>query len=332
MEKIILGIASLLLFSQNKLSAQISVAELTQQITQGRTSDSAKLVAIYDWLTQNVRYDNAHRRQREGDTVLRQEPYNVVVLKKAVCMGYAKTLREMCRLSGIECYLVEGHVKNSSGVLQREGHAWNVAKVNGNWYPLDATWDAGEGILQKKYFLKDPSVFVENHLPCDPIWQLLPSPISVNCFKSGTDCGDDSPTLSAFNPSDSIRFWQSLDSTQKVYNQSVRILKFNPNDLNAVHDLADYYQLKAKLSYTAYQQIRKDVADKKRPPNGKKSVLELLETASNFLQSAQKYYQVLVSRKTTNELTDAHLNLESIEEKLNNLASEKTFVERFFKE
>jgi hypothetical protein len=332
MKKVIYAWIYLLFFVPKTLRAQSSVVELTRQITEGRASDLAKIEAIYDWLIQNIAYDNARKRQLEGDTMLRQEPYNVVIIRKAVCMGYAKTLREMCRLSGIEAYLVEGYVKSPQGIVQREGHAWNVAKLNNNWCLLDATWDAGLAISEKKYFLRDPSVFIENHLPHDPIWQLLKAPISIKCFQNTSDCNDAVPMFSAFNFADSIRHWQSLDSTQQVYNQSIRILKFNPDDVNALRDLADLYCQKAKQTYSEYKQIRQEVANKKRLPNKKSAVLKLLDTTINYLNSALNNYQKLVKLKSQNTLTDIDLNLDAIQETLLNLANEKAAVAQYFKE
>jgi Transglutaminase-like superfamily len=332
MKKLFFTIISLLFLIEIPLYAQ-SVVSITQEITAEKATDSAKIEAIYDWITQNIRYDDFNKRQREGDTVLRQEPYNVVVFKKAVCIGYAKTLREMCRLSGIEAHVVEGWAKNANGSFEREGHAWNVVKINNNWYPLDATWDAGNGLtVSKKYFLKDPSVFVENHLPRDPIWQLLTALISVNCFIGNLKNCDNEKGNAPFNFSDSIRIWQALDSAQQVYNQSIRILNFNPNDLMALHNLADFYNHKATKTLAEYTQIRKEISDKKRPLKGKTMVLNLLESTANYLYSAQSIYQKLAEKNKKNAYTDAHLNYDSIAELLSVLGIEMAYVRQYFKE
>ena len=332
MKKVILMLIGLLFLIKNATLSAQSVAALTQQITEGKATDSTKIEAIYEWLTRNVNYDNTRKRQPEGDTVLRQEPYNVVVFKKAVCMGYAKTFREMCRLSGIEAYVVEGWGKSSSAALEREGHAWNVVKINNNWHLLDATWDAGNTINSKKYFLMDPSVFCQNHLPRDPMWQLLNAPISINCFTNNRNCNDDASPISAFNYADSIRLWQSLDTLQQLYNQSIRTLNFNPNDLMALRELADYYTQKATLLIEEYKEIRTAITNKKRAANGKETVLELLETTTNYLKWAQINYDTLANKNKKGIYTDAHWNNESIKELLHNLATEKVFVERYFKD
>jgi hypothetical protein len=40
----------------------------------------------------------------------------------------------------------ESHIEFSKGVLlENERHAWSIAKINGIWTPLDATWNMFEG-------------------------------------------------------------------------------------------------------------------------------------------------------------------------------------------
>ena len=324
----------ILLFSafclKNGLNAQ-SVADLTRQITAEKTTDSAKVEAIYEWLIRNVAYDNKHKYRREGDTTLWQEPYNVVVLKKAVCMGYAKTFREMCRLIGVKAVVVEGKPKSSpNGFVEREGHAWNAVQLNNNWHLLDATWDANGVNSEKKYFLSPPSVFIENHWPQDPMWQLLTTPISFNCFAYKRDCATP-PTTPSFNFSDTIRLWQSLDASQQLYNQSVRMHAFNPNDVEALRGLANYYGLQVVNNYARYAAIRQAVTEKKRLPNDKDAVLKLLNDIENDLKAAQTQYEKIATFAKIGEYTDAHLNAETMAEMLNTLAKERAYVVQYFK-
>jgi hypothetical protein len=50
------------------------------------------------------------------------------------CSGYAHAVQYLCDLSGIESMYITG--TNKAGL----SHAWNVVKVDGNWYNFDTTW------------------------------------------------------------------------------------------------------------------------------------------------------------------------------------------------
>jgi hypothetical protein len=50
------------------------------------------------------------------------------------CSGYAHAVQYFCDLSGIESMFITG--TNEAGL----SHAWNIVKIDGNWYNLDVTW------------------------------------------------------------------------------------------------------------------------------------------------------------------------------------------------
>jgi transglutaminase/protease-like cytokinesis protein 3 len=59
---------------------------------------------------------------------------------------------------GVECRIVTGTGTNNQG--EDEYHAWNEVLVDGEYYNIDATWDAGKENYQ--YFLIKDEEFV-NH-------------------------------------------------------------------------------------------------------------------------------------------------------------------------
>ena len=63
-------------------------------------------------------------------------PYGFLTGRKGICLGYASTFQLMMDLSGIECLTVRG--MSHGGTAE---HAWNLVKLDGEWYAVDTTWD-----------------------------------------------------------------------------------------------------------------------------------------------------------------------------------------------
>lgn len=325
----LLNIASAIAQNDIPLPLKSSAQSLTQKLTQNLDNDSLKVVVIYDWITANIQYDRHFRRRIEGDTTLTQEPDYVIKSKKAVCIGYAKLVKEMCNVVGISAVIIEGFAKGDSQNLDNDEHAWNAVKINRNWYLIDATWGASGYTNAKKYFLSPPSVFVETHLPHDPVWQLLSKTIGFECFINSKNCFYDKKN--DFNYKDTLAIWESLDSFSKTYNEATRILRYNPKDVRAMRQLAEFYSNTALTFFSEYAQIRQNVKNKVLQPNNKQQVLKLLDSADENLQKAKEQYLNILPFAKKNRYTDAHMNIDLIDENLANIEHEKAFVLKYFR-
>ena len=308
---------------------QYLTEKLTEKLIQNAANDSLKVAAIYDWITSNIQYDHTFRRRIEGDTTLTQEPDFVIESKKAVCIGYSKLVKEMCKIAGIQAVIVDGFVKSDGQSVENEGHAWNAVKINNSWYLLDATWDADNGFFSKKYFLAHPSVFQENHLPHDPLWQLVKQPLDFDCFINNKNCFNENKTL--FNFKDSIAVWENLDSMSRAFNEAVRILNYNEKDVRAMRQLAEFYSNTALDFFKKYADIRQAVKEKKGANPKRDDLLMLLNAAANHLERAKEQYQRILPFAKRNRYTDAHINIEVMDENLANIESEKAYVLKYFK-
>lgn len=117
---------------------------ILSQIINPQMTDYAKVLSVYRWLTENVEYDWSMQERS-------YRPEGALFYGRAVCQGYAETFQLFMTLEGVKCKLVSG-VANGMG--QWEGHAWNLVYLDGDWYHLDATWDAGtKDVFQYNYFL-----------------------------------------------------------------------------------------------------------------------------------------------------------------------------------
>lgn len=96
-------------------------------------SDFEKVLAIHDYIINNARYDE--RLLLQG--VIPPESYStygVLNLGIGVCESYAKAMKYLLDGVNIESLIVIGE---SNG----ENHAWNLVKLDDEYYHIDPTWN-----------------------------------------------------------------------------------------------------------------------------------------------------------------------------------------------
>ena len=123
------------------------------------TSDYEKLRTVYDWLCRNVTYDKIHRKNPYYH--LCSTAYAALVQHTAACQGYCAALYRLLREAGIACRIVTGPAVSENGASEKL-HAWVIAELDGLWYGLDPTWDAGGA--EYRFFLAGEEAFAD-HIP-----------------------------------------------------------------------------------------------------------------------------------------------------------------------
>ena len=73
---------------------------------------------------------------------------------KAVCEGYARAMQYLLQKCGVECAEAAGVTVKEAGE-PGGGHAWNIVKIDGDYYYLDTTWDDSSDTVQT---VKDTNV------------------------------------------------------------------------------------------------------------------------------------------------------------------------------
>ncbi len=152
--------------------------------------EQGKMLYLYRYLTDNVVYDDDNYYANRDWCLL----YDTLVLHSTVCAGYAEALYVLCNLAGIECFNVTGEVGElllSSGL-----HVWNVARINGQYYEFDATWDTGCLPSEYSYYGMSEAYSQANHTRnmrafdqefCPPRpEELLPEIVYPNSFEDPT--------------------------------------------------------------------------------------------------------------------------------------------------
>ena len=112
-----------------------AAAVLNSEITPGMNG-LEKEYALYLWVITHMRYDYDHEDPLL--TVSRDSftPYGGLVNGKGVCLGFASVFQLLMDMAGVECITVVGAAYSSE-----EDHAWNMVRLDGEWYCVDATWD-----------------------------------------------------------------------------------------------------------------------------------------------------------------------------------------------
>lgn len=118
-----------------------SCAILDEIITDGM-SDEEKRNAIYLYLEETCDYDMGALEAAEGSEFKKKDleefeyafnTYGIIVKKLGVCQSYAYAFKLLCSMSGVECNVMTGYLDGSLP------HAWNVVKIEGDWYQTDST-------------------------------------------------------------------------------------------------------------------------------------------------------------------------------------------------
>lgn len=181
---------------------------LAYQLTNELPTEVEKFRAIYTWVCQNIKGDQAQfsqvsrkRKKFQNDSVsfmkwnhqYKKKVFKKLVnKKKTMCTGYAYLVKELCNLVDIPCKIIDGYgrsVASNIKKLEIPNHSWNAVRLNNKWYLCDATWSSGYldeyGVFVTSYndgyFLTEPLFFAKNHFPLQQKW-LLDDTIKVSSF------------------------------------------------------------------------------------------------------------------------------------------------------
>lgn len=97
-------------------------------VAQAQGSQYDKEKYVHDALMELAEYDLA--------APMNQSAYSALVGGRSVCAGYARAFQYMMQQLGIPCYYCTGYAG--------EDHAWNIVKLDGDYYNVDVTWDDTE--------------------------------------------------------------------------------------------------------------------------------------------------------------------------------------------
>lgn len=202
-------------------------ADIANYINKHFDSDSKKVAAIYKWIITNITYDADSIHYVILDEDNEERVSFALRRKKGVCENFAAIFNDLCSKCGIPSFTIDGFTKES-GTVNRSGHTWCAAFVDGEWNFYDPTWDAGYAQngsfvneMRDNYFKVKPAEFIQTHLPFDPLFQFLNYPISYKEFVDGNF--NDRNSKEFFNYKDSIDSYKNKDRLSQYLSAISRI-------------------------------------------------------------------------------------------------------------
>ena len=123
------------LFTKDKLkehraAMESRIKKLAKQAE--KLDEKGKELFIHDFICENVHYDKLKKEYSH-------EIIGALGNGVAVCEGMAKAVKALCDELNIWCIVALAEANPDKNVKYR--HAWNIVKIDGKYYHLDATFD-----------------------------------------------------------------------------------------------------------------------------------------------------------------------------------------------
>ncbi len=321
---VILFIVPSFLFSQNKSFDEVDKRMLDIPEAMEQTSDliaqyinnefhneNDKVRAIFIWTAKNISYDIKNLYTEDKYKSKQKLIEETLQKREALCQGYATLFNDLAEKAGIKSYLISGYTKQNNKVKE-VGHAWNIAKIDSQWFVFDPTWGAGHILnftnyikaIDNNYFKAEPKDIIKSHMPIDPLWQLLNYPISNQEFYSGEIAMDSSKSFFSF--SDSISLFEKQTKLEQ-YRSSLRRIKERKIKNEVIKNHIEYLKIEVDYhhNHTNIEQFNLAIdnfnqgvrlynefiiyrSKKFKPRKANKKIQEMLNSAINNLNLARK--------------------------------------------
>ncbi len=332
-------------FSKQKPTAPFDT--IVSFVNNNFASQEDKARAYYTWTALNITYDVEHMNEINLIQIFNistvtssgQKTADVLKNKKAVCEGYANVMTDLCRASQIPCFTVCGYTKSPDGEIPQILHAWNVLRLDSAWHMLDVTWSSGYvnptnqfvKRFSNQYFLPRPKVFIKDHFPLDPMWQLLKNPFTKRDFELDSLHTSTAPS---FNFPDSIRLYRSYSEKEQKRLDFLHYYRADPANRNHAHNLdvannnilADYLN-----TATIYHSDFIDQATKKL--SQKPTLAECKKARANLDSASVYYHKAQLVLNTTKAYTPEYTGIfskmqASIDDSKKNIAQNTEYLNK----
>ncbi|WP_261827837.1 transglutaminase domain-containing protein [Inconstantimicrobium mannanitabidum] len=137
------------------IKSNSSINALARSLAQSRSSDREKAQAIYNWIGNNITYDdNKANLVLNGGNVTDSGAIPAFSERKGICFDYACLYVAMCRSDNLKVRLITG--KGFNG-YEWVGHAWNQVYLADEkvWINVDSTFYKAGNYFDSRKFDRD---------------------------------------------------------------------------------------------------------------------------------------------------------------------------------
>ena len=128
------------------------------------TSEKKIARNLHDWLCERMVFDEGVTAGSSGYSFGQKlylgSGYGGLHSGVGKCTSYANAYQLLLRAAGIECFVVNGTANNGRVT---GSHAWNIARLDGQWCFIDVTWDDSAYRYGYDYFAVSKSQMDRNH-------------------------------------------------------------------------------------------------------------------------------------------------------------------------
>ncbi len=156
------------------------IENVITQIQSTSNNNYETIKAIYEYVINTYHYQKLASSDTDFPNVMNER--NILLGLQGngvVCDAYAMLMCRMLDKAGLENKFV-------SGTIQGGLHVWNIVKLEGKWYHVDATWGDGSQNYLKKYLLAGDNNISDYH-----VWDKLKYPTTATTAYDPTALGNE---------------------------------------------------------------------------------------------------------------------------------------------
>lgn len=139
---------------------RVKITNLARLIVNDLSETYDKILAIHDWVAENIYYDFDALSHLDDRSICMIKPLDVVTFRRSVCQGYTDLSIALMRSIGIPaigiiCFSLgldsTGGWERKENLEAESNHIFPAAFCDSRWLFMDVTWDSGNEYRNGKF-------------------------------------------------------------------------------------------------------------------------------------------------------------------------------------